>query len=230
MSFGRPYDIIVLGEEHGNKEYNQVIVEALPALLKIGYGTFAMEKPSDLQEESLAYIDGRVRLNEITSEEALWRIISKLSGEGVPFGRRRGGGPDGVDNLRMALDVLTEASIAGMEVKAVDVPVRLRSRDGGDDWSRRSVGLRNQYMAGLVEPGTVLLVGRGHTGEGRWCVDAILRRRGFSVLSIDLVGADRNYHSEPLDGADLALTPREIRVSGGLARVALLARRSGSKE
>lgn len=233
-----PYDIIVIGEEHGNDAYHKEISNSLMDLHKLGYRVFAVEQPHDLTPEANLFIRGKKSLNDQVANEALWLLFAKLKGIKVvgsfppkkaPFERG--------DRIVASLDLLTQASCLGFDTLLADMPTHMIKNyihqyrpTGLKDDDRRSfskmlggvygtLGARNGYMTKNLTKGTILIVGRAHTGETPLCVEVLLRERGMSVLSIDLVGEDVGRHESPAENADVAKTPRELRAEGGIGGV-----------
>lgn len=241
-----PYDVIVIGEEHGNDAYHREILRALPELHSLGYRFLALEQPKDLTDGVELYLKGKKTLDEGLSNQALWLIFARMKGLGRPavVPSRMSPFKEG-DRILSALDLLTEASCGGYTVQLVDIPThKIRSYvhqykptglKGDDEDSFRkmlsgvygTLGARNRHMAEEVEPKTILIVGRAHTGETEQCVEVFLRGRGFSVLSIDLIGADNSTHGIPSENADVSVALSELRESGGIARVVADMAKSG---
>lgn len=239
-----PYDILLIGEEHANPRYQEQIKNSLPDLLESGYTTFAMEQPEDLAPEVEKYIQGRVRFDQETQNEAMWNILSAINRVPKPNAESsRKTAVPGAERLASMLDLFVEAHCAGMKIQLPDVPTAQLGRhmdavavgdDGGGidktvDGVFRTLTARNIYMAQRLSPGTIVVVGRGHTGagEGDASLEHYLRTRGFSVLSIDLVGADIGRHVADESSADISLTPEEVVGYGGLDGVARAMRGRG---
>lgn len=230
-----PYDVVVLGEEHGNPVYHRKISESLPGLMKLGYDTFAVEIPEDVSDRVFAYISSKIRLDEEGARRALGGMLSRLRsqtlhGDGRDVGR--GWEPRNFRHFSATLDLLTEASLSGWRILAVDMDTRglfklYRVAGRGDPSEEhdeaaavfRAVGARNAFMSQKIRSGTVLLVGRGHTGESVYSVENLIRARGLSALSVDLVGADETEHGQRLDDADVAVEAAELDGKGGIVGV-----------
>jgi hypothetical protein len=235
-SMGFSYDVLVIGEEHGNKVYHRQITEALPELYGMDYRVFAVEQPSDLTNEVELYIGSRQAMDEKQSNIALWLIFAKLKGMDEPrlIPKEKAPIGDG-DRILSTLNLTAEARYLGFATKLVDMPLsQIRpyihehratglKKDDEESLAKRlggvygTLGPRNKHMADMVDKATILLVGRGHTGESSHCVEVFLRKRGLSTLSIDLVGADESFHPMPADSADISLSPEELRQIGGIA-------------
>lgn len=236
--WGVPYDVIVIGEEHGNAAYHQQIYNSLPDLHKLGYRVFAVEQPHDLTPEANLYIRGKKSLDEQGSNEALWLLFAKLKGVEAtrPLPKKKAPFERG-DRVVATLDLLAQASCLGFETLLADIPTHMiknyihqyRPTGLGEDDRRAfsrmlggvysTLGARNGYMTKGLTKGTILIVGRAHTGETPLCVEVLLRKRGMGVLSIDLVGEDVGRHESPSENADVTRSPRELRSEGGVGGV-----------
>lgn len=231
-----PYDVIVVGEEHGNPAYHRLIVDSLPDLHKIGYRFFCVEQPSDLSSEANLYVNGKKTLDDSKVNKALWLMFAKLRGMGVPRNIPQRSSPFAKnDRIVASLNLITHASCLGFDVLFVDMPLsKLRmyvhqykatgqNEEDSKSFSKMlggvygTLGARNKHMADGVTKGSVVVVGRAHTGETPRCVEVFLRGRGFSVLSVDLIGEDQALHEIPAESADVSITPSELRQMGGLA-------------
>lgn len=241
-----PFDVVVVGEEHGNSVYHRQILESLPELSRIGYRVFSVEQPEDISREADLYIEARRKLDEERENMALWLIFAKLKGLSVPRLVPSNRTPFGAnDRVVSSLNLLTEAKCLGFDTQLADLPVReLRNYihqyrpTGRTDNDREAfsktlagvygtLGARNRHMAEAVGTGTILVVGRAHTGETPQCVEVYLRERGLSVISVDLIGADMSRHETPYENADFAVNPEDITRLGGLAGIVKSAKRDG---
>lgn len=230
-----PYDILVLGEEHANPAYQGQIVASAEHLLELGFDKFSIEQPGDVSDEIHRYIRGKHTMDEGSQREAMWNMMSIVTGTPVlprEFTRKK---PLPNGEATGTMDMLADLVLAGMEIRLVDVPIDVLRPYLGEDTLKklddptdedmdalmtgiyRTLGSRNDYMCERLEPGTVVLVGRAHTGKGENTLDSMLRRRGMSVLSVDFTGADQYDHDENDEtDADIAVTPEQIEEAGGL--------------
>jgi hypothetical protein len=243
-------DVLVLGEEHGNRQYQAEISKSLPCLRDAGYQTLAIEKPQDLGEEIASYIEARLTFDDKEAHMTLWRLLSRVDGASPPIGLRSdSGAPSGLGVISTSLDLFTEASLLGFEIRPVDIPLE---REGGGNYGGRGAGRReaikdtnesrghvlprpsvsdrNAHIAKNVQAGTVLIVGRGHTGEDSCSVDFLIRQKGLSVVSVDLVGSDSFFYTDDMSGADIALSVAQLRANGGICGILAKIEAIGAEE
>jgi hypothetical protein len=224
-------DIVVIGEEHGNSEYRNIILESLPDFVDAGFEFFASENSSDLQPKVDQYIDAVVKFESEAKTKALWEIGAAMVGRTLPTNTtafRKVQIPGG-DRLESTLQPLVDARIAGLKVVLVDLDTqkllgymrhenaRGEGRDQAIAGLYSTLGARNKHMAQMIQPKTILLVGRAHTGREDGTVEQYIRKRGLSCISIDLFGKDNGSYPDSSKSADHSATPDQIKREGGLA-------------
>ncbi len=213
-------DVLVLGEEHGNGYYQREIIKSLHCLRGMGYKILAVEKPQDVVGEIEDYIKARLNYDEKEAHLSLWRLLVKAGGMAPPIGLRADTGePSGFETVSSSLDLFAEAAVIGFEIRPVDVPLSQYRVRGGSEVFGPSLAERNLHIAQSVQPRTVLIVGRGHTGENGMSVDSLIRGRGMSVISIDLVGSDEFHYSDDMRKADATVDKTRLTKSGGICKI-----------
>lgn len=221
-------DVIVVGEEHGNEKYRNMILLSLPGLLEKGYTKFAAEKPIDLQEPVDRYVGAVMGFDNEARTRSLWEIAAAVVGRKIPsklkvFGKTT---VPGAERIEAVLRPLVDAKVAGMSIQLVDLDTARMAgyahSISGSGVELAEAGLhstleaRNAHMAGHIGPGTLLLVGRAHTGKGDGTVEHFIRKRGLSVVSVDLRGSDSGSYPDNSEDADYSAGVEDILEDGGI--------------